>query len=240
LTTVVNTFGGTWFTKDWTAQVNAPEFKQAANFYVNLVKAHGEPGASQAGFTECLNAFSQGKTAMWYDATSAAGTVEDPNASRVAGKVGYALAPVEKTKSAGWLWAWAWAMPKTSKKQSAAEKFMLWASGKDYEKLVGQKLGWTRVPAGKRISTYAIPEYKQAAAAFADVTLEQIESIDPTNPGLQPRPTVGTFFVAIPEFGDLSTKVTQEIAGAMAGQQTVDQALDKGQALAEQVGAKHK
>ena len=26
LTTVVNTFGGTWFTKDWQAQVNAPEF----------------------------------------------------------------------------------------------------------------------------------------------------------------------------------------------------------------------
>ena len=27
LTTVVNTFGGTWFEKDWTAKVNAPEFK---------------------------------------------------------------------------------------------------------------------------------------------------------------------------------------------------------------------
>ena len=28
LTTVVNTFGGTWFDKDWTPQVNAPEFKR--------------------------------------------------------------------------------------------------------------------------------------------------------------------------------------------------------------------
>ena len=53
LTTVVNTFGGTWFEKDWAAKVNAPEFKQAVNFYVNLIKAHGEPGAAQAGFTEC-------------------------------------------------------------------------------------------------------------------------------------------------------------------------------------------
>src|SRR3954447_8039770 len=51
LTTVVNTFGGTWFEKDWTAKVNAPEFKDATNFYVNLVKAHGENGAPQAGFT---------------------------------------------------------------------------------------------------------------------------------------------------------------------------------------------
>ena len=45
---------------------------------MNLVKAHGEVGASdQAGFTECLNgAASRAKAAMWYDATSAAGSLE--------------------------------------------------------------------------------------------------------------------------------------------------------------------
>src|SRR5690349_9021767 len=47
LTTVVNTYGGTWFEKDWTPKVNAREFKEAANFYVNLVKQHGEAGAPQ-------------------------------------------------------------------------------------------------------------------------------------------------------------------------------------------------
>ena len=56
LTTVVNTFGGTWFEKDWTAKVNAPEFKAATTFYTDLVKAHGEAGAAQAGFAECLTA----------------------------------------------------------------------------------------------------------------------------------------------------------------------------------------
>ena len=39
LTTVVNTFGGTWFDKDWNAQVNGPGFTEATNFYVNLVRA---------------------------------------------------------------------------------------------------------------------------------------------------------------------------------------------------------
>ena len=37
---------------------------------------HGEAGAPQAGFTECLNNMEQGKVAMWYDATSAAGSLE--------------------------------------------------------------------------------------------------------------------------------------------------------------------
>src|SRR3954453_7702784 len=107
LTTVVNTFGGTWFTKDWHAQVNAPEFQAATKFYVDLVRNYGENGAPQAGFTECLNNLVQGKAAMWYDAPSAAGSLE-ANDSPVKGKIGYVPAPVVKTQSSGWLYAWAW------------------------------------------------------------------------------------------------------------------------------------
>ena len=239
LTTVVNTFGGTWFTEDWEAQVDAPEFKKAVNFYVNLVRKHGEPGASQAGFTECLNAMSQSKVAMWYDATSAAGSLEDPKVSKVAGKVGYAQAPVEETKASGWLWTWSWVMPETTKKADDASKFMLWASSKEYEKLVGEELGWPRVPAGKRESTYSIPEYKKAAAAFGPQTLQAIQEADPENPGVQPRPTVGVQFVGIAEFQDLGTKVSQDIAAAIAGRGTVDEALSKGQALAEDVAKEY-
>ncbi|WKX06667.2 sugar ABC transporter substrate-binding protein [Streptomyces sp. NL15-2K] len=239
LTTMVNTFGGTWFTKDWKAQVNSPEFKKATNFYVDLVRKHGEAGAPQAGFTECLNAMSQGKVAMWYDATSAAGSLEDPKVSKVAGKAGYAYAPVVETKNSGWLWTWAWAMPKTTKKADAASQFMLWASSKKYEQLVGEKLGWPRVPAGKRSSTYEIPEYEKASQAFGDITLNSIQEADPTNPGVQPRPTVGVQFVAVPEFQDLGTKVTQEISAAIAGQTSVDKALNDGQKLAEEVAEKH-
>jgi sorbitol/mannitol transport system substrate-binding protein len=235
LTSVVNTFGGTWFTKDWKAQVNSPAFKKAVNFYVDLVKKHGEAGAPQAGFTECLNAMSQKKAAMWYDATSAAGSLEDAGSSKIAGHVGYAYAPTVETKSSGWLWAWAWAMPKTTKKADAASQFMLWASSKKYEKLVGEKLGWARVPAGKRASTYDIPQYQKAAASFGDITLKSIEGADPSNPGVQPRPTVGIQYVAIPEFQDLGTKVTQEISAAIAGKTSVDKALDDGQKLAEDV-----
>jgi sorbitol/mannitol transport system substrate-binding protein len=239
LTTVVNTFGGTWFEQDWTPKVNSPEFTEATKFYVDLVRRYGEPGAPQAGFTECLNTFGQGKAAMWYDATSAAGTLEDPAASKVAGKVGYAYAPVNKTKWSGWLWAWALAMPKTTKNADAAWQFIAWATGKEYEKLVGSTLGWSRIPSGKRQSTYEIAEYKQTAAAFADITLAAIEEADPTNPGLQPRPALGVQFVGIPEFADLGTKVSQEVSAAIAGSTTVEKALADGQKLAEEVAQKY-
>ena len=239
LTTVVNTFGGTWFTKEWQAQVSSPEFTRATQFYVNLIKAHGEAGAAQAGFTECLNAMSQSKAAMWYDATSAAGSLEDPSASNVAGKIGYAYAPVDKTKYSGWLWTWAWTMPKTTKHADAAAKFALWASSKDYEKLVGEKLGWARVPSGKRVSTYSLPEYQKVAGAFGDLTLKSIQTADPVNPGVQPRPTVGIQYVTIPEFADLGTKVSQEVSAVIAGKGSVPGALADGQKLAEVVAKKY-
>jgi sorbitol/mannitol transport system substrate-binding protein len=239
LTTVVNTFGGTWFTQDWTAQVNTGGFKDAANFYVNLVRQYGEPGAGQAGFTECLNSFGQGKAAMWYDATSAAGTLEDKSASKVAGHVGYVYAPINKTQYSGWLWAWAFAMPKTTKKADNAWKFISWATSKDYEQLVGQKLGWSRIPSGKRTSTYSIPQYKDVAKAFADVTLGSIQHADPTNPGVQPRPAPGVQYVGIPEFQDLGTKVTQALSASFTGA-SVDAALNDGQKLAEQVAKNYR
>ena len=130
-------------------------------------------------------------------------------------------------------------MPKTSKKADSAAKFILWASGKDYEKLVGQKLGWARVPSGKRASTYALPDYQKAAAAFGQTTLKAIEEADPTNPGLQPRPTVGVQFVDIPEFSDLGTKVAQQVSAAITGGTSVDKALADGQALAQDVAKKY-
>ncbi|MFB0614787.1 sugar ABC transporter substrate-binding protein [Streptomyces sp. AGS-58] len=238
LTTVVNTMGGTWFDKDWKARVDSPAFARATKFYVDLVRAHGETGAPQSGFAECLNNVEQGKAAMWYDATSAAGSLE-AGGSPVAGKMGYAPAPVDRTRSSGWLYTWAWGLQKASKHHDDAWKFISWASGKQYEDLVGRKLGWSRVPAGKRNSTYANPRYVAAASAFAEATANALKSADPHNPGVQPRPAPGIQFVGIPEFTDLGTQVSQQISSAIAGRTGVEQALKSGQTLAEKVAAKY-
>lgn len=239
LTTVVNTFGGTWFNEDWTPGVNAPEFREATQFYVDLVRTYGEAGAPQAGFTECLNAMTQGGAAMWYDATSAAGSLESAD-SPVKGLIGYAPAPVVETESAGWLYTWAWGIQEASQRKDAAWQFVSWASSQGYEELVGTELGWSRIPAGKRASTYEIPEYLAESSAFAEPTRAAIESANPNDPGVQPRPAPGIQFVGIPEFPALGTQVSQEISSAIAGQTTVDDALNRGQELAEDVAATYR
>jgi sorbitol/mannitol transport system substrate-binding protein len=232
LDTVVNTFGGRWFDPSWNAQLNTPQWHDAVTFYVNLLKNAGEPGAGNAGFTECLNAYNSGKVAMWYDATVAASFFTGDAAKNS----GYAYAPTKVKAWSGWLWAWSLGMPSSSKKKDAAWTFADWATNKDYAKLVGTKLGWGRVSPGTRTSTYAIPEYQAAAGAFAQVTLDSIAHADVTHPTVDPVPYIGVQYVDIDEFQQLGDQVSQEFAKVIAGGQTVDQALVKAQALATAVG----
>lgn len=235
LNTVINTFGGRWYDEEWNAQLTSPETVEAVQFYVDLVSQYGEPGAANAGFSECLTATSQGNAAMWLDATVGASVLEDPESSDAAGNMGYVPAPVMETDSSGWLWAWSLAVPETSESKDAAWEFMSWATGKDYMHLVGEELGWTRVPPGSRASTYEIPEYMEAASAFAPQTLEAIQSVDVNRPGLYEQNWAGVQYISIPEFQDLGTRVAQEISAAIAGNQTVEEALEKAQGYAEEV-----
>jgi sorbitol/mannitol transport system substrate-binding protein len=235
LTTVVQTFGGTWYDMDWNAKVNAPEFVQAVTFYKDLLASAGQKDPVSYSFNECLTALKTGKVAMWYDASVAASMLEADD-SPVKGKMGYAHAPIVKTKESGWLWSWNLAVPANTQNKDAAVKFIKWATSKEYHQLVGSKLGWSLVPPGARTSTYSIPEYKEAAAAYAPITLEVMSAVNPKQPGVNPQPWVGIQYVAIPEFQDVGNQVAQLVADALAGRITVKEALDKGQVIAQAAG----
>lgn len=238
LDTVINTFGGRWFDEQWNAQLNSPEVKEAVNFYVDLINEAGELGASSTGFQECANLFGQGRTAMWYDATSAVSVLEDPKTyPELQGQIGYLPAPVVKKDNSGWLYTWALGIPKGAKNPDGAWKFISWMTSKDYMKLVGEKLGWARVPPGSRTSTYTeLPEYEAISKSYGPLTLRSIENATPNAPTVQPVPYTGVQFVGIPEFQDLGTRVSQQISAAIAGQKSVEDALAQAQRYAEVVG----
>jgi len=233
LTATANSFGARWFDMDWKPQFDGAAWKKTLNFYVDLMKDAGPPGASSNGFNENLALFQTGKCGMWIDATVAASFVTDPKNSQVADKVGFALAPdTGLGKRGNWLWAWSLAIPAGSKKQAAAEKFVAWATGKSYLELVAAKEGWANVPPGTRTSLYENPKYTQAAP-FAEMTLASINAADPTHPAVDPVPYVGVQFVAIPEFQGIATAVGQQFSAALAGTVSVDQALKSAQSLTE-------
>jgi sorbitol/mannitol transport system substrate-binding protein len=232
LSAMANSFGARWFDEKWRPQFDQAEWKKALDFYVQLMKDAGPPGASSNGFNENLALFQSGKCGMWIDATVAASFVSDPKQSKVADKVGYAMAPdTGLGKHSNWLWAWSLAIPSGTKKADAAEKFIAWATSKDYLALVAAKEGWANVPPGTRSSLYANPEY--AKIPFAKMTLDSINAADPTHPTVKPVPYTGVQFVAIPEFQGIGTAVGQQFSAALAGQTPVDTALKNAQQLTE-------
>lgn len=236
LDTVINTYGGRWFDENWNAQLDSPQVEKAVTEYVDLVRKDGQPGAATSGFGECATQFSQGNAAMWYDATSAVSTIENPDSSKVVGKIGYAPAPIQETKSSGWLYTWALGIPKTTQNKESAWKFVSWMTNKQYIKLVGNELGWSRVPPGSRLSTYQIPEYQKASGSYGELTLDSLANATPKRPTVDPVPYTGVQFLAIPEFQDLGTRVSQQISAAIAGKKSVKEALEQAQLYADVVG----
>jgi sorbitol/mannitol transport system substrate-binding protein len=231
LDTVINTFGGEWYNQNWQAQLTSPADEAAVNFYVNLVKQYGEPGASNDSFNQLLTLYGQGKCAMWYDSTVAATSIASEFPS-VYAQTGYSFAPVDKTTSSGWLWSWSLGIPQGVSDQGAAWKFVSWATSQQYDTLVAQKYGWSAVPPGNRTSLYNNPNYQKAASAFAGITLQSIDGTDPNHPTVNPVPYVGVQYVDIPQFETLGLTVGQQIAGAIAGTESVSQALQAAQSAA--------
>jgi sorbitol/mannitol transport system substrate-binding protein len=233
ITTMANTYGGQWFDMKWQPQLTSQAWKDAITFYVDLLTKYGPPGSSANSFNEILALTNAGKCGVWVDATIAASFVSDPKQSKVADKMAFAQAPTQLTaKGANWLWAWSLAIPAGSKKVDAAQKFVTWATSKDYINLVGQTNGWATVPTGTRKSTYANADFLKVAR-FAKAEKMAIDSANPNDSTLPKSPYVGVQYAAIPEFQAIGTTVGQQMSAALAGQKTVNEALKASQNVAE-------
>ena len=72
---------------------DSPEAIEAAALYQRLMSKSAPPGVAGFNWAECQSAFLQGRVAMWFDGVGFAPPLEDPDKSRVVGKVGYGVMP---------------------------------------------------------------------------------------------------------------------------------------------------
>jgi sorbitol/mannitol transport system substrate-binding protein len=234
--TMVNAFGGKFFDMNWNATVDTPEQRAAWNMYKNILREAGQPDILSYTYNECIALMQSGNCGMYYDATSIAPPLEGVE-SKVAGKMGYVVAPHDKQqRNTGWLWNWTMCInPKIDQaRKDAAFKFMLWATSKDYVKLslAGDKTGGS-TPPSVRSSTYKLPEY--ASVPYVPAELAALEDMDFTKPCLDPVPYVGLQYIAIPEFADAGDKMTQNLADFVVDNITLDEAIRRTQAVFEAV-----
>ena len=85
---------GSWLDENGRPNFNSKAAVDAMKFYGKMAREYGPPGASTLGWEEVVGAGAQGKAAMTVEISIFATLVwENPKRSKVAGELGYALAP---------------------------------------------------------------------------------------------------------------------------------------------------
>ena len=129
---MLHAMGGTWLTPTREPAVNSEEAIKTIDMWGRMLRLYGPPGSENNHWYEASAIFSQGKAAMYADANSLWVVIEDPQKSKVIGKVGYTTYPRgPKGHNGATVSSWGLAMPKSGKNQKAAWLFMQWATNKD-------------------------------------------------------------------------------------------------------------
>lgn len=234
VTSMANSYGGRWFDNDWQPQLDSEAWNKALSTYVALGE-FAPSDVTENGFNENIELFQSGACSIWVDSTAAASSLTDPEVSSVADQVGFAQAPdAGLDKGSNWLWTWSLAVPASSEKQDLAQEFATWATSKEYTELVADEYGWVNAPPGTRESLYERAEYLEAAP-FASLTLSSMEAADVESPTVDDVPYTGIQYVAIPDFQGFGSAVGNQVADALAGRTSVEEALENSQWVTEKV-----
>jgi multiple sugar transport system substrate-binding protein len=128
--------GGEFLDAKGNILTDGPEAIEATKLYQRLLTKVAPPGVAGFNWMESMAAFTQGRAAMWIDGVGWAPPVEDANASRVVGKVGYALVPAGPKGQYSATYGDGVGVAQASKNKEAAYLYCQWA----VSKLMGSRL----------------------------------------------------------------------------------------------------
>jgi len=123
--------GGRWFDENLNFLGNNPIGIETFEWCAKILRDAGPRGVSNFDWYDCMNGFAAGRYAFFIDADHMSVVFEDPQASRVVGKVGYALLPPGRAGRKSGAWYWSIAMSKFSDSKEAAWLFIEWATSKE-------------------------------------------------------------------------------------------------------------
>jgi multiple sugar transport system substrate-binding protein len=108
-------------------RTETPEAIEAAALYQRLMTKSAPPGVTGFNWAEAQSAFLQGKIGMWFDGVGFAPPMENPEKSRVVGKVGYGVMPKGPKAHASGTFGDGLGVTASSEKKEAAYLFCQWA-----------------------------------------------------------------------------------------------------------------
>lgn len=123
-------YGGEFLDAKGNILTDGPESIEATKVYQRLMMKSAPPGAAGFNWMESMASLTQGRAAMWIDGVGWAPPIEDPNASRVVGKIGYTLVPAGPKGQYSSTYGDGIGIAKTSTKKEAAYLYCQWAVSK--------------------------------------------------------------------------------------------------------------
>src|SRR6266513_790268 len=123
-------YGGEFLDDKGNILTDGPEAIEATKMYQRLLTKTAPPGVAGFNWMESMASLTQGRAAMWIDGVGWAPPIEDPNASRVVGKLGYALVPAGPKGQYSAAYGDGIGIPQASTKKEAAYLYCQWAVSK--------------------------------------------------------------------------------------------------------------
>ena len=218
-------FGGDWF-KGGKLTVNGTEAEAALNWYVDVMRKYAPVAAQNWNWPDIADAFSQGTVAAYIDAHSSASVINNPDKSKVIGKISFARWPKGPSgKRITSIWNWGFpingALPEKRKK--ATWLFIQWAASAETQARTAHRFAGPAKRSGvNRTSFWRDPDYIKVVSGFGDnfveATLESLQS--DTDVDWRPR---------VPQWPAVGDTIATAIQSALVGQASAKVALDGAQ-----------
>lgn len=170
--------GGSWLDDKGNPSINTKQALAAFELYGRLCSKYGPPGIVNWGWTQVTEGISQGRVAMTIDINNLAPSLEDPNTSKVAGKVGYAVVPAGPAGPKPFIGGMGFAISSYAEHKKEAWLFIQWASSNGIHKQVRVN-GW---PSPRKSAWDAI----KGSDRFPELSQAMLGSFNVAHPYMNP------------------------------------------------------
>jgi len=199
-------FGGGVFDKKGNLIMNDPKNIAALDYYLGLIK-FAPPGVTTKTWDEQMTEMQQGIASMAIIFNDTLPGIENPEASKVVGKMGYGAIPIKEAPAAHY-GAWSYLIPAKSKNAEAAWIFLQWFNTPSVQKALA--LGGV---------------YPNLQSLFTD---KELSKIPYWNASLEAY-KISSTRPRIPEWNDMNEELMLEISKVLIGETNSKAALDQAQ-----------
>ena len=211
---ILTAYGGRVFDDQWNVVFKSDASVNALKFFIGQLKAIAQPGADTTDAADRTRLVATGHAAqasVW--PAEASDIVENPQVSKVIGKIGYTVFPAGPAgRHTPMMGNWLLAIPKAAKEKAWAYRFITWATSKEIQRPYAEAGG---IPFRKSILTDpGLNKRYPFFGAMADSLAAP--------PFWRPRTTEWSAVESI-----LGTHVNAALAGSESPEQAVDRAASE-------------